>query len=166
MALIPPVVSRDQAIANARTIIAYGPTYSMQNRGTYIGAPSFDCSSFVGTCYNVPGRPATPGMPSIYAAYGFKVLPFIGLGSLKRGDVLVYNGPAGGAGADGHTAMYIGDGLFAEASGGEGPGSGGHYSAAYAGVHGSIWQTVLRPFSLYIKKWQPSDRINDGWEKV
>jgi len=29
MALIPPVVSRDQAIANARTIIAYGPTYSM-----------------------------------------------------------------------------------------------------------------------------------------
>ena len=90
MALKPPVVSRDQAIKNAATIIAYGPSYSQPNRGTYIGAPQFDCSSFVGTCYNVPGRPWTGGMVPIYTAYGFKHLPFMGLQGLKRGDVLVW----------------------------------------------------------------------------
>lgn len=157
MGLKPPVVSVSQAIQNAATIIAYHPSYSMQNRGTYIGAPSFDCSSFVGTCYNVPGRPATPSMVSIYTSYGFQHLPFTGLGNLKKGDVLVYNGPSGGEGADGHTAMYVGNGTFAEASG-----CGGCYTVAHAGVHGSIWQDVLRGFQLIPVKWTGQN----PWRKI
>ena len=157
MATRPPVTLQ-QAIARGQAIIASAPYYSMQNRGTQVGAPAFDCSSFVGTCWNIPGRPATPGMQAIYNAHGFKSLSFaqVGLGGLKKGDVLVYNGPDGGAGADGHTAWYVGNGLFMQASGGDAPGGGGHYSAAYAGVHGSVWQLVLRPnVGIYIVKWQP-----------
>ena len=67
-----------------------------------------------------------------------------------------------GANDAGHTAMFVGNKTFAQASGPQGrPGGGGQYHYWYD----MGWQDVLRPFSLYIKKWQPSDRTNDGWEK-
>ena len=92
-------IKLNEAFKRAEHILNNHPGYSMENRGTTLDAPFFDCSSFVGTVWDVPGRPATPSMASVYAANGFEVYAF-GTVALKKGDILVYNGPSGGAGAD------------------------------------------------------------------
>ena len=97
----------NQAINRGLYIYNRHPTYSMENRGSTLNAPSFDCSSFIGTIWGIgygAWPPATPSMVSVYTAAGFQHYTR-GQVSLKKGDILVYNGPSGGQGADGHTAM-------------------------------------------------------------
>lgn len=86
------------------------PTYSMGDdggvRGSTLDAPSYDCSSFIGTVWGIGyggWPPATPSMVAMYTAAGFQ--HYTRGTPLKQGDILVYNGPSGGEGADGHTAM-------------------------------------------------------------
>lgn len=96
-----------QAIRRGESLL--GRPYSQENRGTTMDAGQFDCSSFIGTIWEVPGAPATPGMVAAYTAAGFDHYIY-GQTFLKKGDILVYNGPNGGAGDDGHTCMIYDDG--------------------------------------------------------
>ena len=78
----------EQAIDRGYQIIAHHPSYSIPDRGSTIDAPYHDCSSFIGTCWLVPGRPSTHVMPSIYPQYGFDLYAY-GSVTLIRGDILV-----------------------------------------------------------------------------
>lgn len=148
----------NQALRRAGYILNRHPGYSMENRGTYLDAPFFDCSSFVGTVWDVPGRPATPSMASVYAANGFDVYAY-GSVNLKKGDILVYNGPSGGAGADGHTCMIWNDSLnIIESTGGIGVRVTGFY---YYG-----WQIVIRGQSgIDIVRWDAAAGSGKSWHK-
>ena len=85
----------------------------MPNRGYDMDAPCYDCSSFQGVINGVFSCPATPSMVAYYTMEGYQHLPFVSLAALKEGDVLVYNKPGtSGEGANGHTAMYAGKGMF------------------------------------------------------
>lgn len=128
------VIKLNQALKRAQHILDRHPGYSMPQRGNYLDAPFFDCSSFVGTVWDVwdgPGhRPATPGMEAAYRAAGFDVFSYGDTASykkLKKGDILVHNGPSGGEGADGHTAMIWIDGGIIESTGGIGVHTTGFY---------------------------------------
>lgn len=147
-------IKLNQAFRRADYILSRNPGYSMENRGTYLDAPAFDCSSFVGTVWDVPGRPATPSMAAVYAANGFDVFPW-GV-PLKKGDILVYNGPSGGEGADGHTAMiYKNTGLIIESTGGIG--------VRVTGFYYYNWQIVIRGQSgIEIVKWTGQN----PWHKI
>lgn len=111
------------AIRRALYIYNRHPTYSMEARGSTLDAGSFDCSSFIGTVWGVgygAWPPATPSMASVYRNYGFDVFTFgdtASYGRLRKGDILVYNGPSGGEGADGHTAMMYNDSVLIECTG-------------------------------------------------
>ena len=143
------VIKLNQAIKRAQYILDRHPGYSMENRGTHLDAPMFDCSSFVGTVWDVPGRPATPSMATIYAQNGFAVYTYgdtRSYGKLKKGDILVHNGAQGGAGADGHTAMIWIDGGIIESTGGIGV----HTTRFYE----YNWQIVIRgQGGIEIVKW-------------
>ena len=147
------VIKLNQAIKRAQYILDRHPGYSMENRGTHLDAPMFDCSSFVGTVWDVwdaPGhRPATPNMAAAYRAAGFDVYTYgdtRSYGRLKKGDILVHNGAQGGAGADGHTAMIWIDGGIIESTGGIGV----HTTRFYE----YNWQIVIRgQGGIEIVKW-------------
>ena len=106
-------MSVKRALDRAEEIMSHHPTYSMGDdggvRGSTMDAPSYDCSSFIGTVWSVGEGgwpPATPNMRSEYVAtQNFTAFDF-GTKKLRQGDILVWNKPGTtGAGADGHTAM-------------------------------------------------------------
>ena len=134
----------NQAIQRGLSLL--GTPYSQQQRGTYMGAPFYDCSSFIGTIWGISSCPATPGMVGVYTAAGFDHYAY-GSVPLKKGDILVYNGPHGGAGDDGHTCMIYTDGLgILESTGGVGVRTTGFYDYG--------WQDILRGSGgLYIVHW-------------
>ena len=138
----------DKAIQWALNQCDKGYTYSMQNRW---GPTSYDCSAFIITAWNKAGVQTgasyTGDMATYFTKHGFKNVPNLvdvanGTG-LQAGDVLVWNAPGtSGAGADGHTCMYIGDGRIVECTP-LGIKTRDYYST---NVHGMAvyWQDVLR----------------------
>lgn len=139
-----PPYSVQQVISRGRQIIARHPGYSMPNRGYDMNAPFYDCSSFQGVINGIMSCPATGGMIAAYTAVGFIHLPFTS--DLKKGDVLIHQGE----GANGHTAMYEGDGKFMQCWGGHGPGQRGAW-----GLDRPYWQDILRNpnTGIYIMHW-------------
>jgi cell wall-associated NlpC family hydrolase len=114
-------VTVDEAIARGQNIINYlkavyggRDNYSQSDR---VGANGhYDCSGFMGVIWKIPGAPATPSMVSVYTQHGFDHYK-VGKVSLQRGDILVWNKPGpSGAGNYGHTAMWLGDGLYMEST--------------------------------------------------
>lgn len=152
----------EQAISRGDIIISHHPGYSMEQRGYGLNAPYYDCSSFVGSCWGISSIPATPYMVSVYTAAGFDHFAFSAVeGNLQRGDILVYNGPQGGSGADGHTTIYLGDGRVMEARGTE---DGVGYFTYSRYVHGSVWQDVLRGTGgLFIKSWKCTSHPSESF---
>lgn len=134
-----PPFTVDQVIKRGLQIVnrVPHPGYSMDQRGYDMNAPFYDCSSFVGVINGIYSCPATPWMVVYYTGWGYIHLSFTGVANLKKGDIVVYNGPSGGAGADGHTAMYAGNGMFLQCHGGYGPDYRGAWGDGY-------WQDVLR----------------------
>lgn len=134
----------NQAIERGLSLL--GTPYSQQQRGTYMNAPFYDCSSFIGTIWGIYSCPATPSMVKVYTDAGFDHYDY-GSVSLKKGDILVYNGPHGGAGDDGHTCMIYTDGLgILESTGSVGVRTTGFYDYG--------WQHILRGSGgIYIIKW-------------
>lgn len=160
-----PIYTADEVIQRGRWIKNRNPFYSQGvppykgERGTYMQAASFDCSSFIGTITGyaqaLGGAPATPSMASDYMAYGYTPLSYVvaAASGLKKGDVLVYNKPGtSGAFSNGHTAMYIGDGQVIEMTG------RGCLERGLYGWSVGNWQWVLRnPKSgFYPVKWDPA----------
>ena len=94
-----------QAIQKGKEIIQRHPSYSMEyrNANNEFGT-SFDCSSFIGTIWDVPGCPTTPIMKTEYPKYGFQLYTY-GQVQLKVGDILVHD--TGNPDKDhiGHTMM-------------------------------------------------------------
>ena len=120
--------------------------------GTYLmggAGPTFwDCSGFVGYCvgyeYGYHGM-FTGDEQFKLADLGFRnVTDSVNLGSgagMKPGDVLIYNKPGtSGAGADGHTEIYYGDGWTIGARGPQGTAVG-----TLALVGRVRWQVCRRP---------------------
>lgn len=143
-----------QAIERGNIIISHHPSYSMDRRGYGLNESFYDCSSFIGSCWGISSVPATPFMVRVYKSHGFDHYKYkdIGKKGLRRGDILVYNGPSGGAGPDGHTAMYIGDDKTMEARGGD---WGIGIFTFRVNVHKSVWQDVLRGTDgIYITKFE------------
>lgn len=139
------IIKVDQAIRRGEQLL--GRPYSQQNRGTTMDAGQFDCSSFIGTIWAVPGAPATPGMVAAYTAAGFDHYAY-GSVPLKKGDILVYNGPHGGAGDDGHTCMIYNNSLAIIQS------TGGVGVRITPGFYDCGWQDILRGSGgLYIVHW-------------
>lgn len=151
----------NEVISRGYQIIARHPTYSQEARGNTMNDSQYDCSSFMGVINGVGEGgwpPATPSMVNEYVAAGYIHLAYSGSGSLKKGDVLVWNkSGTDGSGDNGHTAMYIGGGLLMESTGGSGPTVNGFYEQG--------WQDVLRnPRSgICIVKWQPTDGKGGGF---
>lgn len=132
----------DKAIQWALAQCDKGYTYSMQNRW---GPTSYDCSAFIITAWNKAGVETgatyTGNMDAYFTKHGFtnvakSVTISTGKG-LLAGDVLVWNAPGtSGAGADGHTCMYIGEGRIVECTP-RGISTRDYYSTC-------TWQDVLR----------------------
>ena len=167
-------VNVEQAIKRAFIIAEHNPSYSMENRGYGLDAASYDCSSFIASCWKISSKPATNAMESEYHQHGFEVLSYTSSSVLRRGDILVwYYLPDGSADPDhgdahGHTAMYLGDGTVIQAAysrggvrgtGRRGPGA---ISAAVPYKHCILRGTP----GLGIKSWTPSDDIQDGWTRA
>lgn len=137
------IVTVDQAIKKGEQIINRKPhpTYSMENR---TGPNSYDCSGFMGVIWGIPGAPATPSMVSVYTQHGFDHYKYHGQEGLQRGDILVWNKPGtSGSGANGHTAMYYGNGKYMQSS------TGGPQISTRNRYLG--WQDILRGSSgVYI----------------
>lgn len=138
----------DKAIEWALAQCDKGYTYSMQNRW---GPTSYDCSAFIITAWKKAGVSTgasyTGDMARYFTKHDFKNVPnlvnIITGEGLKAGDVLVWNAPGtSGAGADGHTCMYIGEGRIVECTP-LGIKTRDYYST---NVHGMAvhWQDVLR----------------------
>ena len=152
----------EQAINRGNIIISHHPGYSMEQRGYGLDAPYYDCSSFIGSCWGISSIPATPSMVSVYTAAGFDHYRFSSVeGNLQRGDILIYNGPGGGAGADGHTTMYIGNGQVMQARG-TASGVGIFTYSRY--VHEGVWQDVLRGTGgIFIKSWNCTSHPDESF---
>lgn len=110
----------DKAIQWAVNQCNKGYTYSMTNRW---GPTSYDCSSFIVSAWNnagvQTGATYTGNMESCFTAHGFtNVARSVNISNgngMQAGDVLVWNATGtSGAGANGHTAMFIGDGRMVE----------------------------------------------------
>lgn len=117
-------------------------TYSMDIRW---GPHSYDCSSFIVSAWNAAGVQTgatyTGNMESCFTAHGFKnVRSSVDISNgngMEPGDVLVWNAVGTtGAGADGHTAMYIGEGRMVECTP-SGAATRNYYKECN-------WQVVLR----------------------
>ena len=110
----------DKAIQWAVDQCGKGYTYSMTNRW---GPTSYDCSSFIVSAWNhagvQTGATYTGNMKSCFTSSGFTdVISSVNISNgsgMQAGDVLVWNEVGTtGAGANGHTAMFIGDGKMVE----------------------------------------------------
>ena len=115
-------------------------------RGTSMDAPSFDCSSFIGTINGIYSCPATQSMavaPNAYTESGYILMDYTS--NLKKGDILIRN--KGNQPNDGHTAMYVGNGTCIHCS------SGGPAEISL-GASGA-WQKILRNprGGIYIVHW-------------
>ena len=136
----------EEAIARAYIIKENNPHYSMQNRGYGLNAPYYDCSSFVGSCWQVAVNnwpPATPDMVRIYLQQGFTHFSY-NYNILQRGDILVWNDPGtSGYGANGHTAIYLGNDKIIEATANSAAGPNGGVIDT-RGPDILAWQDILR----------------------
>ena len=164
MAVPTTKLTATQAIKRGRQIITNHPTYSMEARGSAINSPCHDCSSFVGTCWDLPSRPATAVMKYYYTMagpqWGFISIP-VPMGGitswkdLKKGDVLVMHRNPG---EPGHTCMYIGDGQIMQMC------LAGALTRPFYLTDGVPWTEVLRGRGgISIASWTPSDNIHDGF---
>lgn len=147
-----------QAIKRGYQIIANHPTYNMEFRGNDINSPFHDCSSFVGTCWNVPTKYATAAMPHYYPLqYGFILIKgiFISWKDLKKGDILVMHRNQG---EPGHTCMYVGNGKIIEMC------TRGAREINFHLTDGVPWTEILRGRGgISIAHWTPFDNIHDGF---
>lgn len=110
----------DKAIQWAVAQCNRGYTYSMTNRW---GPTSYDCSAFIISAWNKAGVQTgasyTGDMKRCFVANGFTdVRSMVNIDNgtgMRAGDVLVWNATGtSGAGANGHTAMFIGNGRMVE----------------------------------------------------
>ena len=110
----------DRAIQWAVAQCNKGYTYSMTNRW---GPTSYDCSAFIISAWNKAGVQTgasyTGDMKRCFVANGFTdVRSMVNIDNgngMRAGDVLVWNATGtSGAGANGHTAMFIGNGRMVE----------------------------------------------------
>lgn len=110
----------DRAIQWAVAQCNKGYTYSMTNRW---GPTSYDCSAFIISAWNKAGvhtgASYTGDMKRCFVANGFTdVRSMVNIDNgngMRAGDVLVWNATGtSGAGANGHTAMFIGNGRMVE----------------------------------------------------
>lgn len=110
----------DKAIQWAVAQCNKGYTYSMTNRW---GPTSYDCSAFIISAWNKAGVQTgasyTGDMKRCFVANGFTdVRSMVNIDNgngMRAGDVLVWNATGtSGAGANGHTAMFIGNGRMVE----------------------------------------------------
>ena len=110
----------DKAIQWAVAQCNKGYTYSMTNRW---GPTSYDCSAFIISAWNKAGVQTgasyTGDMKRCFVANGFTdVRSSVNIDNgngMRAGDVLVWNATGtSGAGANGHTAMFIGEGRMVE----------------------------------------------------
>lgn len=110
----------DRAIQWAVAQCDKGYTYSMTNRW---GPTSYDCSAFIISAWNKAGVQTgasyTGDMKRCFVANGFTdVRSMVNIDNgtgMRAGDVLVWNATGtSGAGANGHTAMFIGNGRMVE----------------------------------------------------
>ena len=138
----------DKALEWALDQCDKGYTYSMQNRW---GPTSYDCSAFIITAWKKAGvntgASYTGDMATYFTKSGFtnvaNIVEIVSGNGLQAGDVLVWNKEGtSGAGGDGHTCMYIGDGRIVECTP-LGISTRDYYTT---NVHGSavLWQDVLR----------------------
>lgn len=138
----------DKALEWALDQCDKGYTYSMQNRW---GPTSYDCSAFIITAWKKAGvntgASYTGDMASYFTKSGFtnvaNIVEIVSGNGLQAGDVLVWNKEGtSGAGGDGHTCMYIGDGRIVECTP-LGISTRDYYTT---NVHGNavLWQDVLR----------------------
>lgn len=153
-----PIYSADEVLQRAKWLCQHHLSYSQEGRCWTMNDRVFDCSSFVATVTGYsqafPGwPPATTNMPEEYKKYGYQYVykdprTVVDPSLFKKGDVLIYTKPGTtGLFNDGHTAVYIGDGLITDMGG-----SGGSYGK----LVGNRWQEVLRnPKSgFYPVKWE------------
>ena len=138
----------DKALEWALNQCDKGYTYSMQNRW---GPTSYDCSAFIITAWKKAGvntgASYTGDMAAYFTKSGFtnvaNLVEIISGNGLQAGDVLVWNKEGtSGAGGDGHTCMYIGDGRIVECTP-LGISTRDYYTT---NIHGNAvrWQDVLR----------------------
>ena len=99
------------------------------------GANSFDCSGFVYWCLKNAGV-STSYMTSIAWRSTSRFSKVSGMGSIERGDILVFSGSTA---SDGHVGIYLGGGKMIDASSSEGQvrqsssvlSSGGYWSSHF-----------------------------------
>lgn len=125
-----PIYTADEVIQRGMWILNRNPFYSQGippykgQRCIWMTGESFDCSSYIGTITGYAQAfgeaPATPYMAQEYRKYGYQPMTLFQaktFGGLKKGDVLVWNwskSATGGAGSEGHTAIYAGDDMTLE----------------------------------------------------
>lgn len=159
--------SVDQVIANAKYLVDKRnrtgiPWYSQGSgkyvgpRGTYMEAPAFDCSSFIGTINGVSSCPATQEMArpgNVYTQPPFNYTLMSYTLNLEEGDILIRN--RGDKPNDGHTALYIGNGECIHCTGDGGNGRHGGPQYISLGASG-IWNNILRNPNRGIRiiKWE------------
>lgn len=141
---VQQVIKRGYQIINRHPFYSQGPPKYPGKRGNTMEDGSYDCSSFIGTINGVGqggGPPATPSMVQEYMAQGYEYFKYSSIMNLKKGDVLVWNKRGtSGQGSNGHTGMYIGDGLIMEMTG-----RGANTNPFYETFsNGQKWQDVLR----------------------
>lgn len=153
-----PPYSVKEVIRRGYILKSEHPTYSQSARGTYMHAPHYDCSSFIGTINGVYSCPPTAYMKYVYPGYGFIYYPYFAVAnSLKEGDILVWN-QGDGLGNNGHTGLYLQNGNLLEMT--------GHGIIDFRSAHyRNNWEYVLRNpnAGIYITHWSPTDGKGGGF---
>lgn len=167
---VKTAISRAEEIMSHHPTYAMGPPYDDGIRGNTMNAPSYDCSSFIGTVWSVgqgTGPPATGSMRSVYTNTGnFIAFDYNrGTTKLRKGDILVWNEPGtDGSGEKGHTAMVynVKQNKLIECTG---PANG---VVITTGIDYLTWQDVIRTkgagADFGVVKWVPTDGIDDGFD--
>ena len=108
----------------AKEIAAMHIRYNMESYQSL--DTGLDCSGFISYClaadnaYSFETTGVTPRYTTVsmvsdifVAANNFQKLPFSSILQVKEGDILVWNDASMSGGANGHTAMYIGNNQLA-----------------------------------------------------
>lgn len=161
-------MSVDQAIERATFVYhrVPKPTYNQNGRKCDLNASTYDCSSFIGTVWNISSIPSTFEMETVYlATHNFESFTYHQGFKFVQGDILVGNNRQDIKPDNGHTMMVFNEqaNLFIQASGGLVPTLTGFYTPDYG------WESVIRTLGdgpgkrIYIAGWTPTDGIDDGF---